>query len=106
MWAYVFGDDYLLSSPAIGSNKTIVIGTNRGYLCTFASTGIMIPFVLCIIKIIWLLLGYLKWWFFLPDSILTSPAIGSDGSIYVGCNDYSLYAFTSDGSMMYIYVIV
>ena len=30
--------------------------------------------------------------------VLSSPAIGSDGTVYVGAYDYNLYAINPDGS--------
>ena len=39
MWAYVFGDDYLLSTPAIGSNNTIYVGSDDDCLYAITTTG-------------------------------------------------------------------
>jgi outer membrane protein assembly factor BamB len=36
--------------------------------------------------------GKQKWRFTTPNSIFSSPAIGADGTIYVGSEDNSLYA--------------
>jgi len=40
----------------------------------------------------------LKWRFTTGDAIWSSPAIGADGTIYVGSDDYKLYAINPDGS--------
>jgi outer membrane protein assembly factor BamB len=37
-------------------------------------------------------LGAKKWEFLTGDSVGSSPAIGSDGTVYVGSSDYSVYA--------------
>jgi len=48
---------------------------------------------------IFFLLGTLKWRYATGNWVSSSPAIGSDGTIYVGSNDYYLYAFTSNGNV-------
>ena len=35
--------------------------------------------------------------------IFSSPAVGSDGSIYIGSNDNKLHAFNSDGSIKWTF---
>ena len=40
-----------------------------------------------------------KWAFKTGDWVRSSPAIGSDGTIYVGSDDDNLYAINPDGSM-------
>ena len=42
--------------------------------------------------------GILRWSFTTVNSIASSPAIGADGTIYVGSNDTNLYAINSDGT--------
>jgi len=42
--------------------------------------------------------GSLKWKFATGDAVKSSPAIGADGTIYVGSDDNSLYAISPDGS--------
>ncbi|TIH18164.1 hypothetical protein D0S45_06300 [Marinifilum sp. JC120] len=42
--------------------------------------------------------GDKKWEFLANDSISANPAIGADGTIYVGDNDKTLYAINSDGT--------
>ena len=46
-----------------------------------------------------LLLGSLKWKFYIGDIVFSSPAIGVDGSIYVGSFNHYFYAIGSDGSL-------
>jgi len=43
--------------------------------------------------------GTLKWKFGTGGDILSSPAIGKDGTIYVGSYDNYLYAINPDGSL-------
>lgn len=42
--------------------------------------------------------GSKKWEFVTGHGVSSSPAIGSDGTIYVGCNDRKLYAINPDGT--------
>ena len=42
--------------------------------------------------------GGLNWKFKTGDDVASSPAIGSDGTIYVGSSDYCLYAINPDGT--------
>jgi outer membrane protein assembly factor BamB/PKD repeat protein len=44
------------------------------------------------------LLRYEKWVFTAGSSVISSPAIGSDGTIYIESADYKLYAINPDGS--------
>jgi outer membrane protein assembly factor BamB len=43
--------------------------------------------------------GTLKWSFPTGDDVYSSPAIGSDGTIYVGSKDNKLYAINPDGTL-------
>lgn len=42
--------------------------------------------------------GDKKWEYSIPSSILSSPAIGADGTIYLGSADSNLYAMNPDGT--------
>jgi len=48
--------------------------------------------------------GTLKWSYATGAGILSSPAIDSDGTIYVGSGDNKLYAFNSDGTLKWSYI--
>ncbi|UCG69479.1 MAG: PQQ-like beta-propeller repeat protein, partial [Thermoplasmata archaeon] len=43
--------------------------------------------------------GTQKWAFLTGDRVVSSPAIGSDGTIYVGSHDRNLYAINPDGTV-------
>uniref|UniRef100_UPI003467EF7C Cell surface protein n=1 Tax=synthetic construct TaxID=32630 RepID=UPI003467EF7C len=43
--------------------------------------------------------GKLKWKFETGGSVHSSPAIGQDGTIYVGSNDHYLYAINPNGKL-------
>ncbi len=47
--------------------------------------------------------GALKWAFLTGGDVFSSPAIGSDGTIYVGSDDYNLYAINPDGSQKWAF---
>ncbi len=98
-WYYV--ESYLgrvITTPAIGSDDTIYFGADLGAHdgCLYAvekppSEDIK--------------LGLLKWKYKITGStIVSSPAIGSDGTIYFGCLDNYLYALNSvDGTLKWRY---
>ena len=69
------------SSPAIGSDGTIYVGSRDDNLYAFYQVGT------------------LKWTFQTGDYVFSSPAIGSDGTIYVGSGDSKLYAIHPDGTL-------
>ena len=47
--------------------------------------------------------GTLKWKFNIGKGTNSSPAIGSDGTIYVGSHDRNLYAIYPNGSLKWTY---
>jgi outer membrane protein assembly factor BamB len=69
------------SSPAIGSDGTIYVGSLDDTLYAINSDGT------------------LKWRYGTAGKVRSSPAIASDGTIYVGSDDSCLYAVNSDGTL-------
>ena len=67
-------DDWIYSSPAIGSDGAIYVGSYDNYLYAINPDG------------------SLKWNYKTDHWIYSSSAIGSDGTIYVGSVDSYLYA--------------
>ena len=47
--------------------------------------------------------GTVKWSYTTGGSVYSSPAIGSDGTVYVGSHDYNLYAINPDGTVKWSY---
>jgi hypothetical protein len=78
-WSFQTGGP-VESSPAIGSDATVYVGSGDGKLYAISPTGSQ------------------KWAFTTGGPVESSPAIGSDGTIYVGSNDYNLYAINPDGA--------
>jgi len=78
-WKYKTGWG-VASSPAIGSDGTIYVGSCDNY--TYAINPD----------------GTLKWKFKTGWYVYSSPAIGSDGTIYIGSYDHNLYAINPDGT--------
>ena len=76
-----FGD----SSPAIGSNGTIYLGTFHEKLWAVNPRGVAL------------------WTFKTGSEIRSSPAIGADGTIYFGCRDRKFYAVSPAGKMKWAY---
>ena len=68
----------VFSSPAIGSDGTVYVGSNDNKL--YAING----------------KSGVKLWGFETGDWVSSPAIGSDGTVYVGSVDKKLYAIKTD----------
>ena len=77
---------YIFSSPAIGSDGTIYIGSIDYNLYALHSDGTF------------------KWKYLTDYQIYSSPAIGSDGTIYISSADFYLYAIHSDGTLKWRYL--
>jgi len=75
----------VFSSPAIGLDGTIYVGSNDGKLYAINSNGTQ------------------RWNFTAGDWVISSPAISSDGTIYFGSEDNNLYAINSDGTEKWRY---
>ena len=73
------------SSPAIGADGTIYVGSQDGNLYAISPRGAK------------------KWTFETGSPIGSSPAIGADGTIYVGSGDRYLYAISADGKKRWAY---
>ncbi len=83
-WAFRTGD-WGASSPSIGTDGTIYVGSRDGYLYAINPDGSK------------------KWAFKTGGDVDSSPAIGSDGTIYVGSWDKNLYAINPDGSQKWAF---
>jgi outer membrane protein assembly factor BamB len=84
-WSYTTGY-YIFSSPAIGADGTIYVGSLDNNLYAINPNGT------------------LKWSYKTGGSIiLSSPAIGADGTIYVGSLDNNLYAINPNGTLKWSY---
>lgn len=68
------------SSPLIGGDGTIYVGTTDGKLVAVAKGGAAIA-----------------WTATTNDTLGSSPALGQDGTIYAGSSDGKLYAFDATG---------
>jgi len=69
----------VISSPAIGSDGTVYVGSDDNKL--YAINGKT---------------GDKLWEFETGGDVESSPAIGSDGTVYVGSSDKKLYAIKTD----------
>ncbi|MBN9166473.1 MAG: PQQ-like beta-propeller repeat protein [Myxococcales bacterium] len=71
----------IASSPVIGGDGTIYVGTTSGKLVAVPKDG-----------------SAVKWSVTTSDTLGSSPALGQDGTIYVGSTDRKLYAISPDGA--------
>ena len=83
-WKYETGLE-IDSSPAIGSDGTIYIGSGDKYFYALNPDG------------------SLKWKYETGEYIDSSPAIASDGIVYVGVGGVYFYALNPDGSLKWRY---
>ncbi len=83
-WKYQVADDlYSKSTPAIGSYGNIYLAfVLKGKTKDYAATIIALD----------ALSGERRWQRDLPAYVYASPAIGSNGYVYIGCGDGKLYA--------------
>ena len=70
----------IYTSPVIGADGTIYLGTAGGYIYAFQSARVN---------------STTKWVYKTDGSIKTQVAIGSDGTLYFGSTDKNLYAITT-----------
>jgi len=68
-----------VSSPALGRDGTIYLGSWLGHLIALSPAGTE------------------RWRFKTGFEIAASPAIGPDGTVYVGCRDHRFYAVSPNG---------
>ena len=77
IWSFRFGGSDVYSTPAVGSDGTIYVGSEDNNLYAINPDGTK------------------KWAFDTGDDVNSSPAIGRDGTIYFGSLDGNLYAIKS-----------
>lgn len=74
------------SSPAIGADGVVYVGTGQGDSLLAVNPG-----------------GTEKWSFPVGNEVKCSPAIGADGTLYIGSYGGALYAVNPDGSEQWSY---
>ena len=75
----------LYSSPAIGPDGTIYVGSSDSALYALNPDGT------------------LKWRYLTGSNVRSSPAVAPDGTVYVGSYDSHLYAINPDGTLRWNY---
>ena len=79
LWEFETGHAIWSSSPAIGSDGTVYVGSHDyKFYAINGKTGVKL------------------WEFETEHNVVSSPAIGSDGTVYVGSYDTKLYAIKTD----------
>lgn len=104
MWDFkTLGD--VDSSPALGSDGTIYVGSDsytHGYgiekneIISYSPTTVGYFYAINPN-------GTLKWWQDLYGDVNSSAAIASDGTIYVGSDKNDIFALNPDGSIKWVY---
>lgn len=84
-WTFETDGSGTFSSPAIGADGTVYVGTLDDHLYAVNPDGSE------------------KWRFPTGDDIQSSPAVGADGTIYVGSDDDHLYAIHADGTQKWAF---
>lgn len=84
-WSLMTGNT-VWSSPAIGADSTIYIGSNDNELYALYPDG------------------NLKWTYDTGDSVVSPPAVGVDQTIYVGSRSDRLYAINPDGTLKWSFL--
>lgn len=84
-WSYTCGVGGVYSSPAIGTDGTIYVGSHDANLYALNPDGTM------------------KWAFPVSNDIYSSPALGPDGTVYFGDFDGSVYAVNPTGTSKWAY---
>jgi len=123
-WKYETGDD-INSAPAIGSDGTIYVGSEDHYLYAINPNGILkwkfkteggvnspaidndgTIYVGSDVNLYAINPdGTLKWKFKTDNTVASSPAIGSNGMIYISSFDRYLYAISPDGTLKWKFKI-
>ena len=85
-WSFAT-DGAVSSSPAIGADSTIYVGSSDNRLYAINPDGT------------------LKWSLLKDGDWESSPAIGGDGTIYVGSSDGDLYAIKPDGNLKWRFIL-
>jgi outer membrane protein assembly factor BamB len=83
-WTFTL-DDWMLSSPSIGADGTIYVGSLDGTLYAVNPDGTE------------------QWRYSAGGWIYSTPAVGPDGTIYFGANDSNIYAVNSDGTLKWTF---
>ncbi|MCP4687828.1 MAG: PQQ-binding-like beta-propeller repeat protein [Desulfobacterales bacterium] len=84
-WSFATGDKIWTSSPAVGGDGVIYVGSRDDNLYAVNPDGTE------------------RWSFTAGSFISPSPAIGPDGVIYAGSNDSNLYAVNPDGTQKWAF---
>jgi outer membrane protein assembly factor BamB len=87
-WRYPIKDG-IESSPAIGPDGTIYVGSYDGYIYALEDHGDK---------------GVLKWRYQTGGWVDSSPALDGNGVVYVGSRDHYLYALNPDGTLRWKYL--
>ena len=83
-WLYQTGGK-VFSSPAIGADGTIYVGSDDNYLHAVTADGTLL------------------WKYYTGGDVRSSPAVDAAGTIYVGSKDGYLYAINPDGTLKWKY---
>ena len=77
----------MYSSPVIGVDGTIFVGSSNADLCAINPDGSE------------------KWRYATGAGVYSSPAVGEDGTVYIGSYDDKIHAVHADGSAKWSYTV-
>lgn len=86
-WSYKISNNIGMSCPATGSDGKLFIGDNGPHNLSAIESD-----------------GSFAWSYQVGNDINSSPALGSDGMVYAGSWDNSIFALSSMGSLVWSYV--
>ena len=129
-WQYDTGATSF-SSPAVGPGNVLYYGSGSGYLYVFSASGSVSRYMVSLFhnlypptvssngKMVYVGDYYrygsyfyafntssksVSWKFATSGATGGAPVVGSDGSIYFGCDDFHVYALTPAGKLKWSYV--
>ncbi|MBN2289741.1 MAG: PQQ-binding-like beta-propeller repeat protein, partial [Candidatus Glassbacteria bacterium] len=85
LFSYPAGGAFVESSPAVGPDSTVYVGSYDNYLYAVAPDGT------------------LEWKFETGGRVFSSPAVAADGTVIFGSGSGTVYALAADGSLKWEY---
>ena len=101
IWQWATGGN-VISSPAIGPDGTVYAASQDGKIYAFSPLRASFGQTPLLWTYQTMPLAY-PGIYYPIDTIESSPAVGADGTIYIGCDDGNFYALNPNGSLKWVY---